>query len=85
LLPEKRVMTRLIVATLLCALGTAQASAQNPVSQQLLEMGDDDRNASFTLMLKDSDRRCDQVIRTRFNGSVLGVDEWEALYIMHTY
>jgi ribosomal protein S10 len=43
-------MTRLIVATLLCALlGTAQASAQNPVSQQLMEMGDADRNASFTL------------------------------------
>jgi hypothetical protein len=73
------VTTRLIVARLLCALGTAQASAQNPVSQRLMGMADEDRSASFTLMLNDSGRRCDQVIRTRFNGSVLGVDEWEAL------
>jgi hypothetical protein len=72
-------MTRLLVATLLCALGTTQASAQTVVSQGLLELDDDERNASFTLMLRDSDRRCDQVIRTLFTGSVLGVDEWEAL------
>jgi hypothetical protein len=78
-LTEKRDMTRLLFATLLCALGTTQASAQNVVSQRLLELDDDERNASFTLMLKDSDRRCDQVIRTLFNGNGLGVDEWEAL------
>jgi hypothetical protein len=72
-------MTRLLVATLLCALGTTQASAQTVVSQGLLELDDDERNASFTLMLRDSDWRCDQVIRTLFTGSVLGVDEWEAL------
>jgi hypothetical protein len=36
------------------------------------------RNAAFTIMLNESDRRCDQVTRTLFNGSVLGVDEWEA-------
>src|SRR6476646_5379290 len=72
-------MTRLAFATLLCALGTTQASAQTVVSQGLLELDDDERNASFTLMLRDSDRRCDQVIRTLFTGSVLGVDEWEAL------
>ena len=39
----------------------------------------DERNAAFTLMLKDSDRRCDQVVRTLFKGTILGVDEWEAL------
>ena len=72
-------MTRLLFATLLSALGTTQASAQTVVSQGLLELDDDERNASFTLMLRDSDRRCDQVIRTLFTGSVLGVDEWEAL------
>jgi hypothetical protein len=72
-------MTRLLFATLLCALGTTQASAQTVVSQGLLELDDDERNASFTLMLRDSDRRCDQVIRTLFTGTVLGVDEWEAL------
>ncbi len=57
-------MTRLLLATLLCALGTTQASAQNVVSQGLLDLDDDERNASFTLILKESDRRCDQVIRT---------------------
>jgi hypothetical protein len=72
-------MTRLLLATLLCALGTAQASAQTVVSQGLLELDDDERNASFTLILRDSDRRCDQVIRTLFAGTVLGVDEWEAV------
>jgi hypothetical protein len=78
-LTEKRAMTRLMFAILLCALGTTQAFSQNVVSQQLLELDEDERNASFTLILKDSDRRCDQVIRTLFNGTVLGVDEWEAL------
>jgi hypothetical protein len=72
-------MTRLLFTTLLCALGATQVSAQNLVSQRLLELDDDERNASFTLILKDSDRRCDQVIRTLFNGTILGVDEWEAL------
>jgi len=72
-------MTRLAFATLLCALGITQASAQTVVSQGLLELDDDERNASFTLMLKETDRRCDQVIRTLFTGTVLGVDEWEAL------
>ena len=56
-----------------------QASAQNVVSQGLLDLDDDERNASFTLILKESDRRCDQVIRTLFTGTLLGVDEWEAL------
>jgi hypothetical protein len=72
-------MTRLLLAMLLCALGTTQASAQNVVSQGLLDLDDDERNASFTLILKESDRRCDQVIRTLFTGTLLGVDEWEAL------
>ena len=72
-------MTRLLLATLLCALGTTQASSQNVVSQGLLELNDEERNASFTLLLRDSDRRCDQVMRTLFTGTVLGVDEWEVL------
>ena len=50
-------MTRLALATLLCALKTTQASAQNVVSQGLLELNDEERNASFTLLLRDSDRR----------------------------
>ena len=72
-------MTRLLFAMLLCALGAVQASAQNGVSQRLLELDDDERNEAFTMMLRDSSRKCDRVIRTLFNGTVLGVDEWEAL------
>jgi hypothetical protein len=71
-------MTRLLFTTLLCALGTVHAFAQSEVSQHLLELDDDERNAVFTLMLRDSNRKCDQVTRTLFNGTVLGVDEWEA-------
>ena len=69
---------RLLFTTLLCALGMAQASAQTSVSQQLLELNDDERNGAFTSMLG-WPRKCDQVVRTLFKGTVLGVDEWEAL------
>ena len=72
-------MTRLLFTMLVCALGTAQASAQGEVSQRLLELDEDERNAAFTVMLKESNRNCDHVIRTLFKGTVLGVDDWEAL------
>lgn len=65
--------------TLLCVLGTAEAFAQNRASQQLMELDDDKRNAAFTLMLEDSDLRCDQVVRTLFKRTILGVDEWKTL------
>jgi hypothetical protein len=70
---------RLLFATLLCVLGMAQASAQTSVSQQLLELDDDERNGAFTSMLWDGHGKCDQVVRTLFKGTVLGVDEWEAV------
>ena len=72
-------MSRLLLATVLWALGIGQSLAQSEVSQRLLELDDDERNAAFTLILRDSNRKCDQVIRMLFNGTVLGVDEWEAL------
>jgi starch phosphorylase len=72
-------MTRLLFTTLLWALGMTPAFAQNGVSQRLLELDDGERNGAFTLMLRDSNRTCDRVIRTLFNGTVLGVDDWEAL------
>lgn len=74
-----RAMKRLLFTALFCALGPAQASAQNDTSQQLLELEEDQRNAAFTHMLWDSERKCDQVIRTLFTGTVLGVDDWEVL------
>jgi hypothetical protein len=75
----KYAMSRLLFATVFWALGIAQALAQSEVTQRLLELEDDERNAAFTLILRDSSRKCDQVIRTLFNGTVLGVDEWEAM------
>jgi hypothetical protein len=72
-------MICLLFTTLLCALGAIPAAAQNVVGQFLLELDNGERNAAFTLMLRDSERRCDQVVRTMFNGTVLGVDDWEAL------
>jgi hypothetical protein len=49
-------MSRLLFATVLWTLGIAQAAAQSEVSQRLLELEDDERNAAFTLILKDSNR-----------------------------
>ena len=73
-------MKWVLFTMLLCAvLGPAQASAQNGISQQLLELDEDQRNAALTHMLWDIKRKCDHVIRTLFNGTVLGVDDWEVL------
>jgi hypothetical protein len=72
-------MKRLLFTALFCVLGPAQASAQNDTSQQLLELEEDQRNAAFTHMLWDSERKCNQVIRTLFNGTLLGVDDWEVI------
>jgi hypothetical protein len=77
---EKRIMKRLLLfTTLLCAAGSAQAFAQNEVSQQLLELDEGDRNAFFTILLRGSNKPCNQVIRTLLATAVLGLDEWEAL------
>ena len=69
----------LLVTSVLCAIDTTQAFAQHEVSQQLLELEEADRNTFFTMQLRGSNKRCDQVIRTLFNAGYLDVDEWEAL------
>jgi hypothetical protein len=69
----------LLVTSVLCAIDTTQAFAQHEVSQQLLELEEADRNTFFTMQLRGSNKRCDQVIRTLFNAAYLDVDEWEAL------
>ena len=73
------VVRLILLAMLLCALGTTQTSAQNEISQQILEMDEDDRNIMFTLLLRGNNQKCDQVIRTLFKGDFLIMDEWEAL------
>ena len=69
----------ILLAMLLCALGTTQTSAQNEISQQILEMDEVDRNIMFTLLLRGNNQKCDQVIRTLFKGAFLVMDEWEVL------
>jgi hypothetical protein len=58
---------------------SSQATAQNRVSQSLLGLSEDERNETFTHMLCDSNVKCDQVIRTLFNGATTDLDVWEAL------
>jgi hypothetical protein len=78
--PAGKAMRRLLLAAPLpCAFHTVHAFAQHERSQQLLEMDEGDRNIFFTMVLRASNKECDQVIRTIFNDSFLGFDEWEAL------
>jgi hypothetical protein len=70
---------RLLFTILLCALSTAQASAQNVASQMLLMLSEGERNAAVTRLLQTSNEKCDEVIRTLFKGTALGIDDWEAL------
>ena len=69
----------LLVTSVLCAIDTAQAFAQHKFSQQLLELEEADRNTFCTMLLRASNKRCDQVIRTLFNAGYVELDEWEAL------
>src|SRR6266540_570759 len=48
------------------------------IRQQLTYAGPG-RNAAFTHLLHGSNERCDWVIRTLFNGTALGLDNWEVL------
>src|SRR5262245_22268788 len=77
--PDEWAMLRLLFATMFWTLGIAQALAQSQVTQRLLELEDEERNAALTLILRDSNRKCDEVIRTLFKGTVVGLDKWEAM------
>ena len=72
-------MIRLLFMIPLCALASSQATAQNEASQILLALSEDERNAAVTGLLRESNEKCDRVIRTLFKGTELGLDEWEAL------
>ena len=66
----------LLVTSVLCAIDTTQAFAQHVVSQQLLELEEADRNIFFTMQLRGSNKRCDQVIRTLcWRGAAFGTDD----------
>jgi len=68
-----------LFTALLCVLASSQATAQNWLSQALLELDEDHRNEMFTYLLRDSDAKCYRVIRTLFNGSTVELDDWEVL------
>jgi hypothetical protein len=72
-------MIRPLFTALLCVLASSQATAQNWLSQTLLGLNEDQRNETFTYLLQDSNAKCDQVIRTLFNGSTVKLDDWEVL------
>jgi len=72
-------MIRLLFIALVCAVAASQAAAQNNVSQTLLGLNEDQRNETFTHLLRDNSAKCDRVIRTLFNGASVELDVWEAL------
>ena len=72
-------MIRLLFTVLVCAVATSQAVAQNNVSQTVLGLDEDQRNESYTRLLRDNSAKCDRVIRTLFNGASVELDVWEAL------
>jgi len=72
-------MIRLLFTALLCALASSQATAQNWVSEALLGLNEDQRNETFTYLLRDGNAKCDWVIRTLFIGSTVELDDWEVL------
>jgi hypothetical protein len=72
-------MVRLLFTTVVCALTSLPAGAQNKISETFLELGEEERNEAFTGLLRDGDAKCDRVIRTLFNGAISDLDVWEAL------
>jgi len=72
-------MIRLPFAILVCTVISWHATAQNKVSQILLELSEDERNETFTRLVQDHHAKCDKVIRTLFNGTTVELDDWEVL------
>ena len=72
-------MIRLLFIALVCAVAASPAAAQNNVSQTLFGLSEDQRNETFTHLLRDNSAKCDRVIRTLFNGASVELDVWEAL------
>jgi hypothetical protein len=72
-------MRLLLFTVLQSALATAVANAQNEMSQEMLALTPNERNAAFMRLLETSRHRCNRVIRTLFKGTAMGLDEWEAI------
>jgi len=76
---QRRSTARLLSTIVVCAVVSAQATAQNKVSQTLLELSEDERNETFTHLLQHNHAKCDRVIRTLFSGATVELDDWEVL------
>jgi hypothetical protein len=76
---QTRSAARLLSTILVCAAISSQATAQNKVSQTLLELSEAERNETFTRLLQDNHAKCDRVIRTLFSGATVEPDNWEVL------
>jgi hypothetical protein len=72
-------MIRLLFIGLVWAVAASQAAAQNNVGQTLFGLNEDQRNETFTRLLRDNSAKCDRVIRTLFNGDSVELDVWETL------
>src|SRR6266404_8966129 len=72
-------MKRVLFTILVWTVTSSQATAQNKVSQTLSGLSDDQRNETFTYVLRDNNAKCDRVIRTLFSGATVELDDWEAL------
>jgi hypothetical protein len=72
-------MIRPLFAILVCVVTSSQATAQNKVSQALLGLSEDERNETFTDLLRDGNVKCDRVTHTLFNGATSDLDVWEVV------
>jgi hypothetical protein len=52
------------------------ANRANEHSQKMLNMTENQRNAYWTLFLRESGEKCDRVVRTMFRSSVRNSDDW---------
>jgi hypothetical protein len=52
------------------------AQAENESSRKLLVLSDNLRNGAWTTLLQRSGEKCDQAIRSVYQGSTMGQDEW---------
>src|SRR5262249_32896075 len=59
--------------------GFIPGNCAKPGEPGIIGLDEDRRNETFTYLLRDSNAKCDRVIRTLFNGSTFELDDCEAL------
>jgi hypothetical protein len=69
-------MKALLVVAALLASALVPASAQNVHSKRFLGMSESARNELWARFLTVSGEKCDAVVRTMYQGTAVGTDEW---------